>query len=382
VVAEQTNKRAKKLLAAILSHPTGLDELYRQVPPSSGASSAYAFLAMAIKDHSALGPAERLFRRVLDTERARGQSSASPEIHNYVLNLVHILETAAQPFAALSEIATHLRFLVSSGEGGPLGLQDLLDEIDSAIGLIAVSSQTRSPTLFFPPILSTGAPPLRVLWAQALDASEEAPHLVPVDSEDGPTVVSARPQSTAPALDLLAILFTAMKILFVQGNLAAVTRLVEGVELLRQSFLATHRTPLHSTTIRNEHAYYLCLCQVLSTVQQRPSSLSTFPYYESSYFNHNRPIFVCGDSHCISPAWSLISVPSDLSDAQSPRESRLLIPRLVTGLKQWHLRPDSDFYPKEGFQRLITGLPEGADVSDTLRPPPLPSPPHQVLRSS
>jgi tetratricopeptide (TPR) repeat protein len=364
VVAEQTNKRAKKLIAAILSHPTGLDELYRQVPPSPGASSAYAFLAMAIKDHSALGPAERLFRRVLEIERAKPLSAASLEIHNHVLNLVHLLETAAQPFAALSEIAAHLRVLLDTGVGGPLGLQEVLDEIDSAIALIAVSSQTRSPTLFFPPILSTGTPPVRVLWAQGLDASEESPHLVPVDADDLTTVMPLRRLQTAPPLDLLAILFTAMKILFVQGNLAAVTRLIEGVELLRQSFLEIHHTPLHSTSIRNEHAYYLCLCQVLSTIQQRPSSLPTFPYYESSYFNHNRPIFLCGDSHCLSAAWSLISVPCDLSDSQSPRQSRLLIPKLVTGLKQWHLRPNSDFYPKEGFQRMVAGLPEGADVSD------------------
>jgi hypothetical protein len=375
VASDQTNKRAKKLLATVLSHPTGLDELYKQVPPTTTSPSAYAFVAMAIKDHSALGPAERLLKKIVEIERANfarktaaAGSASGSDIHNYVLNLVHVLETAAQPLPALSEIASHLKFLVKSAVGGSLGLHEILEEVESAIALVAVSSQTRSPTLFFPPILSTGSPPLRVLWYRDPATREETPHLVPVDSDQDVIPVADPVLSVAPPLDLLAVLFTAVKILFVQGNLASVTRLVDKIELLRRSYQTSTRTALHETTIRNEHAYYLCLCQVLSVAQQRPS-LATFPYYESFYFNASlRPIFLCGDSHCLSAAWSQISIPTDLSDPQSPLQPRLLIPKLVTGLKQWHLRPGSDFYPKEGFQRAMASLPEGSDVS-----PPFPA---------
>jgi len=45
------------------------------------------------------------------------------------------------------------------------------------------------------------------------------------------------------------------------------------------------------------------------------------------------PLFVCGDSHSLSPGWQ-------------PVGDRFLVPKLVTGLKHWHLRPEGDFYPK------------------------------------
>lgn len=41
------------------------------------------------------------------------------------------------------------------------------------------------------------------------------------------------------------------------------------------------------------------------------------------------PIYVVGDSHVMSPAWGIISING---------KYRLLVPRLVTGVKHWHLR--------------------------------------------
>jgi hypothetical protein len=35
---------------------------------------------------------------------------------------------------------------------------------------------------------------------------------------------------------------------------------------------------------------------------------------------------------------------------------------LYTGLKHWHLRKDSDYYPKANFTAVTEGLPEGATV--------------------
>ncbi len=49
------------------------------------------------------------------------------------------------------------------------------------------------------------------------------------------------------------------------------------------------------------------------------------------------PVFVCGDSHTLPTAWQRVIVEGI---------SRVLVPKLVTGLKHWHLRPESDFYPK------------------------------------
>ena len=43
-------------------------------------------------------------------------------------------------------------------------------------------------------------------------------------------------------------------------------------------------------------------------------------------------------------------------------ELRLLVPKLVTGLKQYHLRKASDFYPKAQFAALLKGIPDGSDI--------------------
>jgi hypothetical protein len=43
-------------------------------------------------------------------------------------------------------------------------------------------------------------------------------------------------------------------------------------------------------------------------------------------------------------------------------EERLLVPKLVTGMKHWHLRTESDFYPKEHFYKIVKSIPQEAEV--------------------
>ena len=64
------------------------------------------------------------------------------------------------------------------------------------------------------------------------------------------------------------------------------------------------------------------------------------------------PIYVCGDSHALSPAWQPVLPAGGGGGDGGPGSGagaaavRLLVPKLVTGLKHWHLRPEGDFYPK------------------------------------
>ena len=188
---------------------------------------------------------------------------------------------------------------------------------------------------------------------------------------------------------------------------------------------------LHVTSIRNENAYYRCIIAVLSErgviidnspqycegtidgIQSTQPRISNDPKrtsqssntsskkqdtknvskvselntvtlcddYRSTKLSLNpqiileasqRPIYICGDSHCLSPAWSVIYQECDKKVEASVTEGvtgvkikvpRLLVPRLVTGIKQWHLRPQGVFYPKTGFQHTIEKTPSGADVS-------------------
>jgi len=66
------------------------------------------------------------------------------------------------------------------------------------------------------------------------------------------------------------------------------------------------------------------------------------------------PIYVCGDSHTLSCSWSVVTVRGI---------PRLLVPKLVTGCKHWHLREEADFYPKKNFYHIIESIPEGSEVS-------------------
>ena len=126
-------------------------------------------------------------------------------------------------------------------------------------------------------------------------------------------------------------------------------------------------------SIRNEHAYYLCVVQIMSFYtspadevirHQAPGfDCKQFsPFSNPDIFNSikkNRgkelasPIYICGDSHVLSSAFSVID---------SASQPRILIPKLVTGVKQWHLRKDSMFYTKETFKRNLASIPDGSEV--------------------
>ena len=127
---------------------------------------------------------------------------------------------------------------------------------------------------------------------------------------------------------------TAAKVLFVKGELEALATLLPHVEKARVY------KKLHETSIRNENAYYCCAAQLMSTMPLPPPS-------------HLDQMYIAGDSHALAPAWRTLSWNG---------ATRLLTPVLVTGLKAWHLRPESDFYPKANFEAAIAKIPDGADV--------------------
>ena len=101
--------------------------------------------------------------------------------------------------------------------------------------------------------------------------------------------ISCLPQEmyTAEQLDILAICFTCVKVLYVGGAIERARRLVALIEPARQAF----RTPMHQTVIRNEAAFHGCIQQLLQ--QQMPPSLPCTPSKDVPI------IYLCGDSHCL-----------------------------------------------------------------------------------
>eukprot|EP00928_Gymnodinium_smaydae_P081102 TRINITY_DN64679_c0_g1_i1.p1 TRINITY_DN64679_c0_g1~~TRINITY_DN64679_c0_g1_i1.p1 ORF type:complete len:892 (+),score=132.16 TRINITY_DN64679_c0_g1_i1:53-2728(+) len=108
---------------------------------------------------------------------------------------------------------------------------------------------------------------------------------------------------------------------------------------------------LHMTKIRNEHAYFSCINDIVK--------IRSSPSHSAAEADSADPLYVIGDSHVLSSAWLNVNLPS--RDGQSTA-SRVLVPGVVTGAKVFHLRKESTFYTKFAFWDKIAALPPGADV--------------------
>ena len=192
---------------------------------------------------------------------------------------------------------------------------------------------------------------------------------------------------------------------------------------LIESTRCSSKEDLHMTSIRNEHAYYQCIVEVLAdramivriklfdsegetltnnaqdvgVMQDTINSKSCLGLVCNDTWSTKlsidealiaeasaKPIYVIGDSHCLSPAWSILHVEGSFVGKVKPNDTglspviesstgttlgkkkgtpRLLLPRLVTGVKQWHLRPKGNFYTKFNFNQTARAIPSNAEVS-------------------
>ena len=177
-----------------------------------------------------------------------------------------------------------------------------------------------------------------------------------------PAVASTKPLSDSQR-ELLACMFAAVKALFVAGALPLLPRCVELVECVRRG-----RT-LHTTTIRNEHAYYCCVAQLLKLLQDGTPTVTadggtndsgdassptrrlpglgralTLPSPTAGGGGATAGAGAGGaKQHSLAPSWHRGVVCG---------EQRLLVPALVTGLKAWHIRSSSTFYPKRNYEAV------------------------------
>ncbi|EGG22225.1 hypothetical protein DFA_04343 [Cavenderia fasciculata] len=156
-------------------------------------------------------------------------------------------------------------------------------------------------------------------------------------SEKEEMIISSSSSSTKYTKDdedFLAFWYTIVKVLYVHGILEPLPELIDLLEPTRVG------RNLHLTTVRNEHAYFCCISQLMLS-------------YKSLPVPNNRPIYIAGDSHAMSLSWTPITVNG---------EPRLFHPLLTTGLKMWHLRPTSKFFPKMNFYRSTCKAPKGSEI--------------------
>jgi tetratricopeptide (TPR) repeat protein len=391
------NRRVRALLAKLISSEAGIAEILRQVPPSTtpngpdrrGKCEVYAFLGYVAKCHSAVPGSIRFYQLALQM---------LPSSTSCALNLAHMHEINADYDAAMRVVEAFCRDNATVGlgcSGAPISPAN-----KQASGFAKLTCGEFLEVLNHHSPISSSSRAQRQLdfhWVQLDETYGYVEFTVPLTAapgcEEGLPVVSTTKSSlngvkylySEAELDLLALFATAVKILYLQGKLHLLPGLYRVLEPCRMQT----QKPLHETTIRNEMAYFQQVAQLMcfrnahasyGLREAVPSSSSAhnvlcdfsavFAPAPSAAGNRgsparvvdlpplfreaaSRPIYVLGDSHVVCQSWSIVTVQG---------KPRLLLPRLSTGIKQWHLRPDSDFYPKYHFQRMVASIPQGSEV--------------------
>ena len=142
--------------------------------------------------------------------------------------------------------------------------------------------------------------------------------------------------STTDELDLLAVWFTLVKVLFIAGRVRGIVALANLLEKVRAG------RDLHLTAVRNEHAYFCCVAQTAAHVDASRAEADIAA---------KRIVYMVGDSHSVPPGWQRVET-----------VGKTIWPKLVTGIKAWYLRPGCDFYPRLHFDNTVASIPDGSDV--------------------
>eukprot|EP01105_Mastigella_eilhardi_P016429 TRINITY_DN3756_c0_g1_i1.p1 TRINITY_DN3756_c0_g1~~TRINITY_DN3756_c0_g1_i1.p1 ORF type:complete len:876 (-),score=225.18 TRINITY_DN3756_c0_g1_i1:799-3138(-) len=307
LVANPKDRPAREAVADCIAHRGGVSRILKQLS-SIGAESgaALAFLASLIKDYSVLPECCELYEQAL---------KAQPTSSSYALNLVHAYEARAMYRTAIVSWHKFLNANKTISAGG-VSCEHVLHIVQTLNAAEWKEERPTSPDFNLQPGTPLPPPP-------PITAAKLTPY-------------------TAEELDLLALFFTGVKLLYVTGFLAFIPPLVALLEPCRE------RRDLHLTTIRNEQAYFSCIAKLLER--------HTLPYAPAAVAAAV-PIYLIGDSHCLSASWKTLTYQG---------APHVLCPFLVTGVKIWHLRSESRFYPKSNLFSVLDAVPRGATVISIL----------------
>lgn len=337
ILLDEKNRQARKLVADVLASESGFNTLMSQIKPSAQSVVAYGYLAAITKEFAKFTVSIQLLQLAIKYD---------PNRPVYYSNLAHVYEAMLTSELAMAQIVEFLRTHPDRTVGGAVcGMKcDAFYEV-----LNMPLEEVRCSEY--------------LVWEKSLTCDEEYARVLSILGRPTEKIeeiteenLFVKEEFDEFTLEVLAMLMTAVKLLYLDNRLPVLLRLVRRIEKIRRLSL----TPLHMTFIRNEHAYYLCILHVLhARAQIHVSSLGGTRILSDPYRSHlydqaaSRPIYVCGDSHAVPPAWGI------LFESSTPR---LLIPRIVTGLKHWHLRDECTFFTKEIFRRVIQRIPTESTV--------------------
>lgn len=309
-VDSDTYARIGAALAKIVSGPNGVTTLLRELHSAVSAPSALVFLAQTVKDHGAIEAANMLYEKALNTPGAERKSSLA-------LALLHTQEVTCEYQKSFDNIQRYFAEHAEAKIGANCRVKNICEGMQF--------------------IKDISAAELRLGTANYVPPYQPPPSIFDANESHGSVgstkrTVASKCTYDDEELNLLAMFFTAIKLLYICGGLQPLCALIARIEPLRVG------QELHTTLIRNEHAYYSCVAQIMHHV--------TFPIPD------HPQIYVVGDSHCLPLGWQAVNLP----------KPHLLVPKLVTGLKCWHLRDECDFYPKKHFENVMRTIPAKATV--------------------
>eukprot|EP00029_Vermamoeba_vermiformis_P011686 TRINITY_DN649_c0_g1_i3.p1 TRINITY_DN649_c0_g1~~TRINITY_DN649_c0_g1_i3.p1 ORF type:complete len:900 (+),score=214.98 TRINITY_DN649_c0_g1_i3:369-2702(+) len=302
LIKKSDHEGVREQLADLIKGPGGIDMLKDELKQVPSSAPALAFLATIIKDYGAIDESAQLYKDA---------STLKPDNTSYALNLVHgyeLLNKYQVAFQTVKDFCRrnkqmHVSNVTCAQVYNCIAYMDSIEDFKSyKIGqdVIEAAKQKQTEKLTF------NVPPVK------------------------PMTEDYNPEE----LDILALWCTLVKVLFAVGVLDILPDLIALINPVREG------RAMHTTLIRNEHAYFMQIAQVMSSL---PMPIPT-----------NLPIlYLAGDSHSMSSAWRTIEFKG---------QQHLIRPLLVTGLKAWHLRPESKFYPKYNFYNVVPQAPRGSNV--------------------
>ncbi|RYH21668.1 hypothetical protein EON65_20300 [archaeon] len=332
-IKEQPEK-ARVLISDFFAAPGAISLFLSKVPCNKvGAAEIYAYLGSTVKDFSKFDEALRLY------EIAMGGDAFNA---SYALNRAHVYEMKGDLQAALREI------MAFCDHNAQLGLN-----MQSKDGSAFLSCGDVRGILRDENAAREFAQHCVITWVEGDNAFAS----VLVDGVEEALVSSELVEYSGKDLDLLALFSLVSKLVYLLDMRVYLPLLIHRIEPVRR----LSKKKLHETTVRNELAYYQDIAQIVSVYYRGESqggSLSVDGFGWGRVLSNLpspniKPLYVVGDSHCLSAAWGEVIIKG---------ESRRLIPRLVTGLKHWHLREKSKFHPKTTFFNVLSGIPDQAEI--------------------
>jgi len=124
---------------------------------------------------------------------------------------------------------------------------------------------------------------------------------------------------------------------------------------------------IHTLTVWQELAKIVSLVNNQSITRGRHDSppfwFCAHGLVAASPANQIKPLYIVGDSHVLSLAW----LQMDISARETPDLQRFLVPVVITGLKAWHVRPETRFFTRSNLCTMLADrLPQSQGSRDTL----------------